>query len=235
MGVAASLPETAEARPAEPASSANTNEQQNAAAAAEHQSPGNAVYIFFNQDEAKFIEAATERLIPKDDKWAGAFEAGVPVYIDRQLAGSYGAGDRMYLDGPWQQGTPAQGYQLPYTPAQLYRIAIDDLHQHLTSGGGKAFHDRPGQEQDSILKNLERGQLTLPNVAADVFFETLLANTVEGFFADPVYSGNRDMVGWRMVGFPGVYAVYTDLVDNYGVPFTREPLSLASVGRNETR
>ena len=61
-----------------------------------------------------------------------------------------------------------------------------------------------------------------------MFFETLLANTVEGFFADPAYGGNRGMIGWRMVGFPGAYAQYLDVVDAYDLCFTREPISMAN-------
>jgi gluconate 2-dehydrogenase gamma chain len=65
-------------------------------------------------------------------------------------------------------------------------------------------------------------------VPSAVFFETLLANTVEGYFADPVYGGNRNMVSWRMIGFPGAYADYVELVDQYDYAFEREPLSIAS-------
>jgi gluconate 2-dehydrogenase gamma chain len=81
-------------------------------------------YHFFNGDEAAFIEAAVERLIPADEEWGGAIEADVPNYIDKQLAGAWGAGERLYRSGPWQPGTPSQGYQLPFTPAELFRTAI---------------------------------------------------------------------------------------------------------------
>jgi len=51
--------------------------------------------------------------------------------------------------------------------------------------------------------------------------------TVEGFFSDPVYGGNRDMVAWRMIGFPGAYAPYYDLVQQHGIAVVRAPTSLA--------
>ena len=60
-----------------------------------------------------------------------------------------------------------------------------------------------------------------------VFFETLLANTIEGFFSDPMYGGNRDMVGWRMVGFPGPYAGYLELVGRHNLNFQRTPRGIA--------
>jgi gluconate 2-dehydrogenase gamma chain len=86
-----------------------------------------ATYLFFNKQEAQFVEAAVSRLIPKDDQWGGALEAGVPNYIDKQLAGSWGAGERLYRSGPWQPGTPQQGYQLPFTPAEFYRTGLRAL------------------------------------------------------------------------------------------------------------
>jgi len=60
-----------------------------------------------------------------------------------------------------------------------------------------------------------------------VFFAHLWGSTLEGFFADPVYGGNRDMLSWRMIGFPGAYASYYDLVDQHGITIDRAPMSLA--------
>ena len=67
----------------------------------------------------------------------------------------------------------------------------------------------------------------LGDVPSAVFFETLLANTIEGYFADPVYGGNRDMAGWRMIGFPGAYAQFVQWVDKHGIRFNRPPMSIA--------
>jgi gluconate 2-dehydrogenase gamma chain len=64
-----------------------------------------------------------------------------------------------------------------------------------------------------------------------VFFDMLLKMTVEGFFSDPVYGGNRDMAAWRMIGFPGAYADYYQAIDKHGVKFVREPMSLAEDGQ----
>jgi len=84
-------------------------------------------YQFFNPAEAAFIEAAVAQLIPADDLGPGAVEAGVPVFIDRQLAGEYGRGLRWYMQGPWGDGTATQGYQTRLTPAALYRAAIREI------------------------------------------------------------------------------------------------------------
>src|SRR5262249_27987827 len=83
-----------------------------------------ALYLYFNAAEAGFIEAACERLIPHDEVGPGALDAGVPNYLDKQLGGSWGAGERLYRSGPWQPGTPSQGYQLPFTPAELFHNAL---------------------------------------------------------------------------------------------------------------
>jgi gluconate 2-dehydrogenase gamma chain len=178
---------------------------------------------FFNDAEVAFVTAAVDRLLPADD-FPSASEAGVVDYIDGQLAGPYGAGARIYLEGPFARGTPQQGYQLPFTPAQLYRRAIAALPGHL---GGRALGERPAAEQDAFLRRLEAGELMLGDVPSAVFFETLLANTIEGYFADPVYGGNRDMAGWRMIGYPGAYAQFVQWVDKHGIRFNRPPMSIA--------
>jgi len=180
-------------------------------------------YLFFNSDEAAFIEAAVARLIPKDDEWGGALEAGVPNYMDKQLAGAWGAGERLYRSGPWQPGTPSQGYQLPFTPAELFRTALRAINKEPTK---LPFAEMNPDEQDSYLKALEAGGKDLGGVPSEVFFSHLWACTIEGFFSDPVYGGNRGMLGWRMIGFPGAYASYYELVDQHGIKIDRHPVSL---------
>jgi gluconate 2-dehydrogenase gamma chain len=193
--------------------------------------PHHAAYTFFNPEEAAFIEAAVERLIPKDENGPGALEAGVPLYIDKQLGAAWGAGERLYRSGPWQQGSPTQGYQLPFTPAELFRHALRGIRTDLQKAGKGSFAKLSAQDQDAYLKSLQTGKTDLNGVPSNVFFESLLEATIEGFFSDPVYGGNKDMAAWKMIGFPGAYAAYYDLVDQHGIAFTREPISLAENGR----
>jgi gluconate 2-dehydrogenase gamma chain len=181
-------------------------------------------YLFFNADEAAFIEAAVARLIPKDDQWGGAIEAGIPNYLDKQLAGAWGAGERLYRSGPWQAGTPSQGYQLPFTPAELFRTALGAINKALAK---TPLSKMGADDQDKYLASLEKGGTDLDGVPSEVFFAHLWEGTVEGFFSDPVYGGNRDMLSWRMIGFPGAYASYYDLVDQHGIKLDRAPMSLA--------
>jgi gluconate 2-dehydrogenase gamma chain len=183
-------------------------------------------YVFLNREEAAFIERAVARLIPADAKWPGALEAGVPNYIDKQLAGAWGAGERLYRSGPWQPGTRTQGYQLPFTPAELFHTALAAIDKDLASAG-TPFSRMNSEQQDAYLRRLETGEKDLGGVPSDVFFDHLWQCTLEGFFSDPVYGGNRDMTAWRMVGFPGAYASYYELVDQHGIKIDRAPTSLA--------
>src|SRR5262245_2368376 len=78
-------------------------------------------YTFFKPQEVLFIEAAVDHMVPKDELSPSGTDIGIATYIDRALAGSWGKGDRLYMQGPWGRGTANQGYQLPLTPAALYR------------------------------------------------------------------------------------------------------------------
>ncbi|MBI5334499.1 MAG: gluconate 2-dehydrogenase subunit 3 family protein [Burkholderiales bacterium] len=230
LATTASLPAAAEA-----AAAAHPTHGPQTAHAAAHGAPAatdpQAVYVFFNPQEARFIEAATARLIPSDEVGPGAIEAQVPRYLDRQLAGAWGAGERLYRSGPWQAGTPSQGYQLPYTPAELFRTALRGIAADLQRAGRPAFEHLPPLEQDRYLTELQEGRRELEGVPEAVFFETLWAMTVEGYFADPAYGGNTDMASWRMIGFPGAYANYYAWVDRHGMKVDLPPTSLAQHGR----
>jgi len=191
-------------------------------------------YRFFTASEAAFIEAATARLIPGNAESPGAAEADVPIYIDRALAGAWGGGAGLYRSGPWQTGVPSQGYQLKLTPAELYRAAIGSIEREL-GRTGTAFATLAPKDQDAFLKKLEQGLLDLDGVPSNVFFDVLLQNTVEGFFSDPLYGGNSNMVGWKLVGFPGAYASWYDLVDKHGIDLSRRhPMAIAQEGTEAT-
>jgi gluconate 2-dehydrogenase gamma chain len=145
---------------------------------------------------------------------------------------AWGAGERLYRGGPFLEGTPSQGYQAPFTPAELFRKAIRAINDDFAKRNTR-FADLASSEQDAYLKALQAEKRDLGVVAAPVFFESLLEVAIEGFFSDPAYGGNKDMVAWAMIGFPGAYADYYELVDRYDVPYTRKPMSLAENGRGE--
>jgi hypothetical protein len=82
-------------------------------------------YTFFNLAEAAFVEALVDHMVPADELSPKGTDIGINVYIDRALAGAWGKGERLYMQGPWKLGAPSQGYQLPLTPAQLCRAGIE--------------------------------------------------------------------------------------------------------------
>ncbi|TAM58524.1 gluconate 2-dehydrogenase subunit 3 family protein [bacterium] len=186
-------------------------------------------FTFLTPPEQRFVEAAIERLIPADSSGPGAREAGVAYYIDQQLRGAWGTGARQYRQGPWMAGTPEQGYQLNLIPQQVYRIGIAATNAHCRQAYGKTFDALSGAHQDDVLHGLESGKIALAEIPSKTFFSILLGNTIEGYFADPLYGGNRNMAGWRAVGFPGVAAAYAGVIEKYNVPYKVKPVSIADV------
>ena len=185
-------------------------------------------YLFFTAEEAALMEAITERMCPKDDLGPGAVEIGVPVYIDRQLAGPFGQGQLFYMQGPWAKGTDTQGYQSKYGPADFYRAALKGLAKAVSDRHqGTAFPQLKPEDQDQIIKDLEAGKLDLGEIGPKDFFSQLLQNVREGLFADPIYGGNRDMAGWKLIGFPGARYDHRDWVKRHNEKYDRPPIGLA--------
>src|SRR3978361_2188969 len=114
--------------------------------------PIGASWLCLLAPEIRFLEAAVEHLIPTDDLGPGARDAGVVVYIDRQLAGSWGTHGRMYRGGPGLGGTPQQGDQSRFTPQEVYRIAIREIDQHCKTTFGRTFAQLPGDRQLHLLQ-----------------------------------------------------------------------------------
>lgn len=184
-------------------------------------------YQFLNGDEAAFVEAAIDTLIPGDDVGPGALELGVAVFIDRQLNSGYGRGDRMYLQGPFIEGTPEQGYQLRMTPSELIRNGILDVNAHTRARYQTTFDGLSADDRVAVLTQLEKRQIELATVPTMVFFNLLLDLTMQGYFADPLHGGNKGKASWKMIGFPGIGVMYADKIESYrNKKYTSEPLSI---------
>ena len=189
-------------------------------------------WAFFTADEAATVEAAVDRLIPKDERSAGGKDAGCAVYIDRQLAGPYGVGAGLYLRPPFMPGAATQGYQSPDMPAARYRAGLKALADYVKATfAGKAFRDLAAADQDQVLSGLETGKIALKDVNGAAFFALLLQNTQEGYFADPIYGGNVDMAGWKLIGFPGARYDYRDWVERHNEKYPLPPVSI--MGRSD--
>jgi gluconate 2-dehydrogenase gamma chain len=189
-------------------------------------------WMFFTADEASLVEAAVDRLIPPDDRNSGGKDAGCAVFIDRQLAGPYGRSEGQYVRPPFMPGAATQGYQMPDAPAARYRAGLKALADYIRSTfGGKSFADLAPADQDKVLAGLEAGSIVLKDVEGKEFFGLLLQNTQEGFFADPIYGGNRDMAGWKLIGFPGARYDYRDWVERHNETYPLPPVSI--LGRSD--
>lgn len=185
---------------------------------------------FFNVDESAFIEAAVDALIPADPTGPGAKELGVAIYIDRQMAGGYGKGDRLYLEGPFGEGTPQQGYQLPLTPSEVLRAGIADVDAHVKEKYGGSFGRLSADDRTAVMTDLDNQNVELPTVPTAIFFALLLQLTIEGYFADPMYGGNKDKAAWKMIGFPGADAMYMDKIEPFrNRPYTAEPMGIQDI------
>ena len=173
---------------------------------------------FFTEEEALIVAAAASRIFPSDDSGPGAKEAGVVIYIDRQLAGPYGRDRYRYTQGPFNESAPVEfGYQGKATPKETYREGLKGL---------KGFDRLSPEEQDSQLKKIETTH----------FFALLRQNTIEGMFCDPVHGGNADMVGWQLIGFPGPRMSNIEEADKYyGQAFRPKPVSLEQATGRKVR
>jgi gluconate 2-dehydrogenase gamma chain len=172
---------------------------------------------FFTAAQARLIQAACERIFPSDESGPGATDAGVVIYIDRQLASPYGRDKYRYTKGPWMESVPEHGYQGKETPQQIYRAGMGLLGD---------FAALPPEQQDLHLEKIQETH----------FFQLLRAHTVEGMFCDPLHGGNIGMAGWKMIGFPGPRMSYREEIDKYhGKAYTAAPKSLEQILRHPVK
>lgn len=181
---------------------------------------------FFTPEELPTIEALADRIIPPDPETPGGKDAGCVVFLDRQLAGAYGSAEGLYDRGPFVQGVEQQGPQSSKTPAQAYRAALQALDQYCRSSHGKRFTELAPEAQDEVLHGIEAGTAKFSGIDAKQFFTKLLKDIQDGFFADPIYGGNRDMCAWKMIGFPGARYDYRDWVSRHNERYPLPPVSI---------
>jgi gluconate 2-dehydrogenase gamma chain len=166
---------------------------------------------FFTAEEAHVVTAACARIFPSDATGPGATEAGVVIFIDRQLAGPYGRDKNRYTKGPWTESYPEHGYQGKENPSETYRAGIKTLGD---------FASLSPEDQDAKLRSIEKTH----------FFQLLRSHTIEGMFSDPMHGGNAGLIGWQLVGYPGPQMNYRDEIDkHFGQPWRPKPASLEQI------
>jgi len=186
------------------------------------------IWQTLNPTEAAFIKAAVDTIIPADNLTPSGTDVGLATFIDRQLAGGYGNGARLYRQGPFLPAKPELGYQLSLTPREFFRAGIEETNAWTKKTYGKEF-DRLSEEQRvEAFTALEAGKAEFSGFSSAMFFDQLLTITMEGFFADPIYGGNKDKVAWKMIGFPGLPASYREEIKTYyNKKYDKEPQSIA--------
>ncbi|MCP1625554.1 gluconate 2-dehydrogenase subunit 3 family protein [Pseudomonas nitroreducens] len=191
--------------------------------------PASHVPLYFNDVEWLFLLAACERLIPSDDNGPGAVAEGVPEFIDRQMETLYGHGGIWYLKGPALPAAPELGFQSLLAPRDIYRVGIAALNAHCQQQyAGKYFHELAAARQEALLSALEKGEMALgDDCSGPMFFQQLLQNTREGWLSDPLHGGNRTMASWKLIGFPGARADFTDWAARPNAPYPQGPVNIA--------
>ena len=187
---------------------------------------------FFSAAEWAFVCAAVDRLIPRDEHGPGALELGVAEYIDRQMQTPWAEGARWYMHGPFVKAEPEFGYQSKLTPREQYRLGVRAVDDYCRKTHGHPFADLAVADRDAVLKAMESGDAKSGDFNLKTFFTSfLLKNTMEGYFGDPMYGGNKDMGSWAMIGYPGVRADYMDWANR----LERYPYGPVSLHGRETK
>ena len=190
-----------------------------------------ATYLSLGPDEAAFVEAMVNVMCPPDQMTPGGVDCGLATYIDRQLAGGFGKGDRLYMRGPWKQGKPQLGYQIPLTPEKFFKAGVAAAQEVCTRRFGRSFDLLPSADADAFLQDLASDKRPHPRVPLAMWFNDLVYPLfVQACFADPVYGGNRNKVFWRLIGYPGLPANHAqDMVAFRGRPYpaAKSPKSIA--------
>jgi gluconate 2-dehydrogenase gamma chain len=188
-------------------------------------------YACFSQDEAAFVETIVTIMCPADELTPNGVDCGLAVYIDRQLAGAFGAGARRYMRGPWAEGKPQLGYQLPLTPAQYFKAGVAIANDVCKARYGSFIDQVTPDQAAAFLTDLADGKVTDARLALGAWFNDLIYPMFnQACFADPIYGGNVNKVFWKMIGYPGLPATNTvNMVQYRGKPFpgANDPKSIA--------
>ncbi len=156
--------------------------------------------MFLNPFEAATIDAYVGHIIPDEEGSPGARQAGVTEYIDRSLA----------------------GFMRDLQP--VYRKGLVALADFVAGRFTTPFVQLDDDRQRGVVVELDRLSSEEPDAFLGQFHRIVREHTVQGFFGDPAYGGNRDLAGWKLVGFPGAQWGYTPDQMRPGVDATSIPI-----------
>lgn len=168
--------------------------------------------MFFTKiEDFSVLEQATERIFPEDNNGPGAIELGVPYFIDKQLAGSWGMNATDYRQGPFS-GTNMDTAHSGQTRGELFINGLQIMNKLSHKKFDKPFNEAEVDQQNEILKGFESGDIEMAGVDSSSFFTLLRETTIEGVYSDPLYGGNKNMEGWNMIEFSGAIPSYADVI-----------------------
>lgn len=197
--------------------------------------------MFFSRwEDFSTLREAVECIYPEDENGPGAIEIGVPYFIDKQLAGQWGLNAKEYMQGPYTLDDPAQrlpknlknqpkqsqggpdAETKPSTPLPRYESGLNrgeifiqglrKIRQLSKDTFNKEIESLDKEQQNEILQRFESGEVKMVGVNPATFFHLLLQATIEGVYSDPLYGGNKHMIGWKMAEYPGPRPGYIDVI-----------------------
>jgi gluconate 2-dehydrogenase gamma chain len=172
-------------------------------------------FLVLTPTEQAFLSATVDTMIPADELSPSGTDCGIVTFIDRQLASAWGGGAKMYRSGPFVKGKPEQGYQSSLTPKEFFQAGIAAANEWSRKTYGKELDRLSVADRNAALTAMQEGKAEFKSFSSRALFGQLLSITMQGFFSDPIYGGNRDKVSWKMLGYPGLPATYADKVDAY--------------------
>lgn len=191
---------------------------------------GPVVYLCLGPEEAAMVERLVDVMCPADALTPSGTALGLAQYIDRQLAGAFGQGQGLYLRGPFREGIPEDGYQRPLTPLAFFRDGLHGLDRACQRRRAGRFAELETAVADTVLTEVAAGGWDAEHPGLSEWFNELTYPLfVQACFADPIYGGNRDKAFWRLVGYPGLPAVYSrDMITYRGRPHpaAKDPKSI---------
>jgi gluconate 2-dehydrogenase gamma chain len=129
-------------------------------------------------------------MCPEDALTPNGVDCRLATYMDRQLAGAFGRGDRLYRQGPVRTGKPQHGYQLPLTPEQFFKAGVTVVDAACAQRFGKGF-DEPRRRRPTVLAGLAAGKVAAASLAQ--WFNELVTAFPRPA-CDPIYGGNHGKV-----------------------------------------
>lgn len=191
--------------------------------------PEEARMFFRRFSDFVVLEQVTECIYPKDEHGPGAIELGVPYFIDRQLAGSWGTNGKDYRQGPFHEGGRSTNTSI-VNRGDIFLMGLRKIDEHSQKLFNTTFAKAEEEQQEEVLLAFEAGEVEMIGTTSAAFFSLLRQTTLEGAYCDPLYGGNKNMAGWKMKEYPGPVPSYANIIEDDDFRLM-DPISLTDYQR----